>query len=218
MWIPPSLDPETLETKFTDLSRRNFAAVIIWKAMLAKFQISSCQITAMSFHTCANFKLRTHEFISYFCARHLWLQNRNPFLLFVVRTRTSSYAHVHHCLHNRTRTSANTYIIVCTHTSSSPSPSSSSVYLSPFPSRFLHYCSCPNTWLAFFITAPAHPHATFVMRTALVHGTLGFVSQTVLSEVFRKISNDYCEKETTRETLLHKFQRYHTIFTFHLTR
>ena len=26
--------------------------------------------------------------------------------------------------------------------------------------RFLHYSSYPNTWFAFFITAPAHPHAT----------------------------------------------------------
>ena len=28
--------------------------------------------------------------------------------------------------------------------------------------RFLHYRSCLNAWLAYFITAPAHPHATSI--------------------------------------------------------
>ena len=34
--------------------------------------------------------------------------------------------------------------------------------------RFLHYCSCLIAEIAFFITAPAHPHATSVaVYTAL---------------------------------------------------
>ena len=36
--------------------------------------------------------------------------------------------------------------------------------------RFLHYCSCPIAQIAFFITAPAHPHATSVaVYTALFY-------------------------------------------------
>ena len=33
-----------------------------------------------------------------------------------------------------------------------------------------YYCSCPNTWLAFLVTAPAHQHATWVaMYLVLFH-------------------------------------------------
>ena len=43
--------------------------------------------------------------------------------------------------------------------------------------RFLHYCSCQNVLLTFFITAPAHPHATSVaVYTALFFYNLSSIT------------------------------------------
>ena len=66
--------------------------------------------------------------------------------------------------------------------------------------RFLQYCSCPNAWLTFFITAPAHLHATwaavypawFSIKNS--YYTLGCSHLTGMMNLVLRTNADYIKK------------------------